>query len=335
MEVKWIKDLKEEDIDIVGKKALDLSVLSRLNILTPNGFVIDASIFKHFIVKNKIQQKLHQMLKKSEDHNNASNLIKDLIMEGAIDYKIQDQIIEAYNNLNLKEDLKEVNKEALSFIQAGKDLPFVILRSRLIKPIEIDFNVFCVKGKNNLIQNIKKSWASIFSQEIVKKIIDQSLILEDLSVSIIIQKQVLSAKSGILNNKPENYEINACFGLINPILSSQIDPDFYFIDKDTLKIIDKRIKRQEFQDVLDINLSRILDRSLSEDKKTEQKLNDFEILKISELSKKIEESLSSRYDVEFAIEGSNLFVIQIKQSKDPEKEVKKIPEDYGKVPFID
>ena len=334
----WIKELTPQDTFKVGRKAIEIYNLTKLNIPVPTGFVVSGLAFKSFLEKNNIDKIIATRITGLDLENTslleeASYSIQNLILESNLDIRIKEDILEAYDNLDLNLDLfKNVSIEALNIMKAGKEHPFVVLRSNFAGDFSSEgFNIFNVKGNNSLIENVKKSWASLFNPDSISKMIKDNLDFDNLLVSIIIQKQVQPNKSGIIYQKDNNLIFEAGLGLINPLLTNRINPDFYYIGKDNLKIMDKKINRQEYHDVLDINLNRIVQRSLSEDQKMGQKLNDFEILKLAEISKKIEDNHGPK-DIEFAIEGGNLLVMQTKPSNSFRKEEPLVEEEPSPEP---
>jgi len=48
MLIKWFNDIKEEDYKFLGKKAIDISRLKRLNLQVPHGFVLSTNFYDEF-----------------------------------------------------------------------------------------------------------------------------------------------------------------------------------------------------------------------------------------------------------------------------------------------
>ena len=61
--MKSFSDIYKEDVDIVGKKAVELSELTRLGIPIPDGFVITTSFFKKFLDQTGISEKIRDVQK--------------------------------------------------------------------------------------------------------------------------------------------------------------------------------------------------------------------------------------------------------------------------------
>lgn len=348
----WLKDITRHDLSKVGNKAVELSDLMRKNIPIPPGFVVSSFAFRNFLERNSIGKKMLGKIKNlsAEDKNSieeVSSSIQNLILGSSIDGITRDDILEAYDNLNINAELfKEINKEALSIIRAGKEFPFVLLRASFIENLSSsDVNLFNIKGNSNLIEHIKKCWARSFTSETISKVIEDNIDFENILISIIVQKQVQSNKSGTISSAENEFLLEAGLGLSEPIMTSRINPDLYKVEKNKLEIIDKKINKQEFYNMLDVNLGKIIQRSLSEINKNSQKLSDYEIIKLAEISKKVEEVYNEPRDIEFAVEGASIFVIQTKPlgsfRKPVHEEAEKIEpakakdDGFENVPLID
>lgn len=317
----WLKELTPQDLFKVGKKAIEISNFMNMNIQMPQGFVVNGLAFRSFLEKNNIHNIIPHRIKELDPENKivleeAASSIRNLILESNFDPNAKEDILEAYDNLNINLDfLKEVNKAALNIIRAGKEHPFVVLRANFAGDFSNgSFNVFCIKGNNNLIEAIKKCWASLFTANSISKMIRNNVDIDNILISIIIQKQVQSTKSGIIYTKDNDFLLEAGLGLVEPIITKDITPDLYQIEKKDLKVVDKQINNQKSYNVLDVNLGKIMQRSLSEDQRTSQKLSDYELLKLGEISRKIEQFYNEPRDIEFAVEGANILIMQTKPS---------------------
>lgn len=87
-----------------------------------------------------------------------------------------------------------------------------------------------IKGKENLLKNIKKCWASLWTSRAtyyrhVKGFDHMSVLL-----SVVVQKMVNASKSGVMftinpiNNDPNEIMINASWGLGEAVVSGAVTP---------------------------------------------------------------------------------------------------------------
>ena len=105
-------------------------------------------------------------------------------------------------------------------------------------------------NKENLQENIKKCWASLFTPRAIFYRFEKNFHHQDISVAVVVQKMVASDVSGIaFSVHPVTQDKNALiieagWGLGEAIVSGQITPDSYVMEKKQLKIVDKNIYTQ-------------------------------------------------------------------------------------------
>ena len=165
------------------------------------------------------------------------------------------------------------------------------------------------------MENVRKCWASLFTPRAIFYRFEKKLHGQKISVAVVVQKMIKSETSGIafsvhpITQDKNQLIIEAGFGLGEAIVSGQITPDSYVVDKNSWLILDKNINEQK----------KLLVRSeqggnkwetLSERKGKEQVLSDIEIIELSKLILKIEGHFSFPVDVEWAKETEKFYVLQ-------------------------
>lgn len=145
--------------------------------------------------------------------------------------------------------------------------------------------------EKNLLKSIEKCRASINSPRAIAYRRQKKLGNKKISVAVVIQKMVKSKKSGIafsvhpVTQDKNQLIIEAAHGLGEAIVSGQITPDSYVVEKSPRRIIDKNIKEK-------------------------QVLSDKEILKLSEIIICIENHYGFPVDVEWAVEKGRFYIVQ-------------------------
>jgi len=173
-----------------------------------------------------------------------------------------------------------------------------------------------IKGNKRLLDAVQRCWASLYTARAIYYRVKNNFDHNKVLISVIVQKMVKSDKSGVMfsvnpmNSDDSEIEIEAGFGLGEAVVSGAINPDQYIIDKNNLSLKSKKINRQEWMITLDINTGANIKKDISADKQETQKLSQFEIEKLAELAVKIEKHYTKPQDIEFAIEGSRIFVVQ-------------------------
>ncbi len=352
--VVWFKELSKDSIAIAGGKGASLAEMYNAQMPIPPGFAVTAQAYKNFIETTKIADEIYAILNElnvedTQELQNASKKISELILNTEMLEDIKKDIIEAYDNLNIDADIfsNPLNKNTLDIIKTGRDLPFVAVRSSATAEDlpEASFagqqaTFLNIKGNNALLQAVKKCWASLFTARAIFYRVKNKFPHDKVFISVIIQKMVNSQKSGVMfsvnpiNNQENEIIIEAGWGLGEAIVSGAINPDEYIIDKTSLEVKKIEIRKQDWMFTLDLNFGRTIKKNVEKDKAESQVLNEFEIINLAKLGKKIEEYYQKPQDIEFAIENSNIYIVQsrpITTLKKPKKEVIKQEQDKNKI----
>ena len=170
-----------------------------------------------------------------------------------------------------------------------------------------------IKGNDNLITHIKKCFASLYTSRATYYRNKKKFKHEDVSLAVIIQKMVDSVKSGVIfskdpTHKKDNIVIEAVWGLGEGIVSGAITPDKYVVSQ-KLEIIDIKPANKKIAITRDAGGKKVTVK-LREEKSNQQVLKEYEIKKLAEIAIKLEKHYQKPQDIEFAIEGEDIMIVQ-------------------------
>src|SRR3989339_343833 len=315
--IKWFSELNKNSGDVAGGKGANLAEIYNLGVLVPQGFVITAQAYNYFIEKAKLKDKMISILEglnyeDTEKLDKVTAEIRSLIVNSKIPEEMSEEILEAYEQLGT--DLSEIGKSsALDILKRSAEPTFVAVRSSATAEdlAEASFagqqdSFLNIKGNYELLVHVKKCFASLFTSRATYYRHKQGFKHEKVSLAVVIQKMVDSDKSGVLFSqdpayKKEDVTIEAVWGLGEGIVSGKITPDHYVISRDSggKQIILK----------------------LREEKSNAKVLTDYEMRKLTELAIKLEKHYKKPQDIEFAIEGNDIFITQTRPITTMEKRI--------------
>ena len=349
--VIWFKDISKEDVNLVGGKGANLGEMFNARFPIPPGFVVTAEAYKLFLEKTGIQSYIGEILRNTDVENNdqlqnASKKIQDLVMNAVMPIEIANDVKKAYENMDVSLDLSNVSRQALDFIQTGRDLPFVAVRSSATAEDLPEFSFagqqatyLNVKKTDHVIQAVHQCWASLYTARAIYYREKNNFDSNKVFIAVVVQKMVDSEKAGVMfsinpaTNNESEIIIEAGFGFGDAVVSGAISPDNYVVNKDTFELKNKTINNKEFMFYRDLNTGRTSKRILSHDKAKLQVLNEGEITQIAKLAKKSEDYYNKPQDMEFAIEGTKVFMVQTRaittQAKVSEAVSEKVEEIEG------
>ncbi len=218
-------------------------------------------------------------------------------------------------------DLPEEIEKAIMDEFSKLDCQYVAVRSSATSEDSLDaawagqLDTYLNTTQEYLIENVRKCWASLFTSRALFYRFSQKLDSEKISVAVVVQKMVDSEVSGVAFSVHPVLQdhnlviIEAGFGLGEAIVSGHITPDSYIVKKDSHEICEKQINSQSkglFRNVDGGNIWSEIDVEM----KTSQKLNDIQILLLSEQIKKIELFYNFPCDIEWALYKDRIFILQ-------------------------
>ncbi len=347
--IAWLRDLDKNSIAIAGGKGANLAEMYNLGLPVPPAFIVTAQAYKYFLDKSRLADRIFKILNEI-DINNTEHLetkskeIRDLIISSKVPEDLREEIAEAYDIVNVNEDIiKGTDSDLYSILKAGKEPAFVSVRSSATAE-DLATASFAgqqdsylnVKGDDDLIDKIRKCWASLFTARAVYYREKLGFDHEKVLIAVVVQRMINSDKSGVAftinpatNNKDELI-IEAGFGLGEGIVSGAIAPDYYVIDKNNIKIKDIKIKTQHFIFKRDPS-GKTVKAELELKKQNQQVMTRDEIISLANYMIQIEEHYNHPQDIEFAIESEKIYILQSRPITTLDKDVKFQKVEKGKV----
>ena len=318
--VIWFENLRKTDIPSVGGKNANLGEMINVGIPVPPGFAITAYSYKKFIEKSGISEKIYEIIKETvkdlndpKQYEEASKKIRELIEATPMPKDIGGAIRSAYEELCRKLGLSDVFVAVRSSATA-EDLPDASFAGQQ----ETFLNV---RGVRHLLENTVKCWSSLFTPRAIFYRTEKGFAHEKVFISVGVQKMVNSKAAGVIftinpvTGDPSQIVIEGNYGLGETVVSGAVTPDDFVVDKNTLKIIERRIAKKTIQYLRDPNTGKTVHLDVPVEKQEQPCLNDEEIIKLAELAKRIEQHYGKAQDIEWAIDSDlsfpdNIFIVQ-------------------------
>ena len=375
MFTKTFGEVSKKDIAVAGGKGASLGEMTSTfakattgqasgHNPVPAGFVMLASAFERFLAETDLGVEIDSVLhtvKHTEMHTTeyASEKIQALILGAKIPKDIAEEIQKEFVRL-------DAQYVAVRSSATAEDSTSAAWAGQL--------DSFLNTTEKDLLKNVQKCWASLFTPRAIFYRFEKGLHGHHIGVAVVIQKMVESEVSGIafsvhpVTEDRNQLIIEAGFGLGEAVVSGQVTPDSYVVEKQPRRILDKNISVQErglfrssyspFAKGRGPLAVRDLKSSASEDlgtsfkkggtkdspstwvvipkaKGNQQKLSDTQILELSELILKIEQHYGFPCDIEWAFAVGKFYILQSRPITTLKKEnfMRTVPQDaMGKYP---
>ena len=322
--IKWFSELNKDSGNLVGGKGANLGEMFNLKIPVPEGFVITAQAYDYFMKKAGINEKVKLILDsiKYEDTkqlNEKVTEVRNLILNSKLPDDLQEEILDSYEHLSANKI--EIEKgSAADILNTAHEPIFVAVRSSATTEdlAEASFagqqdTYINIKGKEKLLEHIKKCFASLFTARATYYRNKQGFKHEEASLAVVVQKMINADKSGVIfskdpTNKTEDIIIEAVWGLGEGIVSGTITPDNYVMSQ-SLELKSKTIEDKKIA-IRRNSAGETKTIELQPERSKHQVLTQYELQKLAGFAIKLEDHYQKPQDIEFAIEGEDLYIVQ-------------------------
>jgi pyruvate, water dikinase len=170
-----------------------------------------------------------------------------------------------------------------------------------------------VRGEADVRRRIRDCWASFFSERALFYR-GQKGSLDDLGMAVVVQRMVEAEVAGVLftmdpvRGRRDSMVVEAVFGLGEAVVSGHVTPDHYVLKRDG------RLKRSKLAvqpyAVVPLPGGGIEERELSESEGAAATLDEDRLAELARIGADLEERLGTPQDIEWALQGGELFVLQ-------------------------
>ncbi len=307
--IVWFGDLTKDDVKIAGGKGANLGEMYRNGLPVPPGFVVTSEAYFDFLKANKLNKKIKDILKRTDVYNtdeleDASEEIKKIILNAKVPKEIENDIKAAYKTLRGREKEYYVAVRSSATAEDLPDASFAGQQKTFLN----------VPNDKELLNAAKKCWASLFEARAIFYREEKGYDHMKVGLAAVVQEMVQSEKSGVMftvnptSNNPDEIVIEAVYGLGEAIVSGEVTPDTYIVDKKSLKIKDKHISEQKFMIVKVGNTT--VHTNVREDLRGKQKIPDKMVIELAKFARKIEKHYGKPQDIEWAIQKNNIYIVQ-------------------------
>ncbi|TFG89768.1 MAG: phosphoenolpyruvate synthase, partial [Candidatus Atribacteria bacterium] len=282
--IAWFEEITRNDIGIAGGKGANLGEMVHAQIPVPPGFIVTATAYFEFLKETQLMTYIQKLLK-NLDANDSKTLqevsakIKDTISMAAMpDYMIS-EIKTAYRKLG--GGLVAVRSSA-----TAEDLPDASFAGQQRTFLNI-------QGEDSVVKAVQGCWASLFESRAIFYRNEQGYDHFQVGIAVPVQRMIESEAAGVLftveplTSDRSKILIEGIFGLGEAIVSGDLTPDQYTLDKESLTIVDKKVVKQEWQLVRNLeatagDLETNIKVPIPVKKQEVQKVSDADIISLAE-----------------------------------------------------
>jgi pyruvate,water dikinase len=309
--VAWFEKLSRDDVARAGGKGANLGEMTRAELPVPPGFVVLADAYQQLLEANDLRARIEARLRdlnvsETNDVRAASEEIQRWISEASVPDKIISDIRDAYSELSRR------GKANAEFVAVRSSATAEDTKAASFAGMNRSFTN--VRGADELLARVRDCWASLYGERVIIYRATKQM-KDEPAIAVVVQKMVNSDKAGVMfTANPATGDtsvtvIEAAWGLGEVVVGGQVSPDHLVVNKDTGEITERYIGHKAFKLVRsdDGADSRV---ELNETEADAPVLTDDETARLVEIARRNEEHYDDPQDIEWAIEGQEVFIVQ-------------------------
>ncbi len=303
--VVGLDELGVGDVAVAGGKGANLGELLSAGYQVPPGFVITAAAYLDSLASAGVRERIAELA--AADVDVAPSLatvsaeLQALVQGVSIPPALQAEVVAAYRAFGAHA-VVAVRSSATMEDSAGAS--FAGMNRTFTN----------VQSEDELLGRIVDCWVSLFAPRVCAYRSSRGMTTEP-AIAVIVQRMVDAERSGVMftadpaTGDRSRVVIEAAFGLGEVVVGGQVEPDAYVLSKDGPTLLESRRGSQSFKVVRgpDGSDARV---ELGPDERERGVLAPDEVVALARLGISIEQHYGAPQDTEWALEGSETYVVQ-------------------------
>ena len=293
----------EADHPRIGGKCGSLARMIRAGVRVPPGFAVTTDAYQRHIDANGLAPDLARILRsidveRVDDEAEKAARIRELIVSAPVPADVEAAIRDAYAAMSAADDLPVAVRSSAT----AEDLPDASFAGQ-------QDTYLWIVGADAVVKHVRDCWASLFNARAISYRAKQHTAPGDVAMSVGVQKMVDARAAGVamtldpITGDRSKIVIDAAFGLGEPVVSGEITPDNFVVEKVLMLIAKRRIAEKDFELVADRAARTTINRIIEPARRTLPSLSDAQVLAVAKLAKALERSFGSPQDVEWALDA--------------------------------
>jgi pyruvate,water dikinase len=304
--IRWFKDVRLDDAGSVGGKGANLGELTAGGLPVPPGFVVTGQAYLDALSRAGVRDRLAEILTNARQADQAdlgrlADEAQELVRGIPVPDDLATAVVGAYHRLG------QGTRVAVRSSGIGEDAEGTSFAG-------MNATFTNVAGDDELLGRIVDCWASLYGARSISYRSSKNLVDEPV-IAVVVQEMIPSERSGVMftvdpsTGDSRHIVIEAAFGQGEVVVSGQVEPDTYVVDKEGPRVLEVRVGSQAFEIVrgADGADERI---EFSPGEGSRRVLADEEILALARMGLAVEDHYGAPQDTEWAMAGARVVLVQ-------------------------
>ena len=302
----------QDALERVGGKGRSLSKMVREGFNVPAGFIVTADAYRRFVADNQLQTEVvrsaRPRLKEGYPaFEQSSEIIRDLILQSPMNDALVAAVKLAYRDLATGNG--DDASVAVRSSANAEDLPGLSFAGQQ----ETYLNM---RGEDAVVEAVRNCWASLWTAQAISYRHQNGIDQNSVAMAVVVQLMVPSEVSGILftanpaSGERSEFIINGSFGLGEAVVSGQVTPDTYIINRSDLRVKQEILGPKEHRIVSD-GKSGVRMESVADEDRSKSSISIDQLRELCETALRIEQLYEGLpQDIEWAFCNGTLHLLQ-------------------------
>jgi len=301
----------------VGGKAASLGEMTGANLPVPPGFALTTQAYRTCRDAADLDSTLSRLLYGLDVNDTAMvsercSEIRAAILQMPMDQEVERALRAAYTELCQRSGVEDV-PVAVRSSATSEDSPDASFAG------EHDTYLW-VRGGDSVVDAVRRCWASLFTDRATCYRVEMGYEHRSVEMSVVIQKMIRPIAAGVaftLNPSDGDRSviaIDAAWGFGEGVVSGEITPDNFLVDKVLFEITKRNVSRKEVEFRLSDH-DTVEKVSLDDARATTPSVTDAQLKAIAKLARAAERHYGCPQDIEWAVDsdlpdGDNVVLLQ-------------------------
>jgi len=316
--VCWFEECRKDSVPLVGGKCSSLGELISAGVRVPPGFALTTEGYRRFMAEAGIDREVALLLTGTDPQDiealeKVSVQIRAVIEAQPFSIEIEDLVAEYYRKLALRCCVPAVPVAVRSSATA-EDLPGASFAGQ-------QDTYLWIRGVDDLLHHMRRCISSLYTGRAIAYRANKGFGGDQVAISVGVQKMANSYTAGVMftihpaNGDRSVIVIDSNFGFGESVVSGEVTPDNFVVNKVTLDIIGRTISQKELCYTVDLKTQTSRAIEVPFERQRVQSLIDDEITELAWMGKQIEKHYGRPMDIEWAVDkdlpaGGNIFILQ-------------------------
>jgi phosphohistidine swiveling domain-containing protein len=276
---------------LVGAKALNLAAMIRAGLPVPDGFIVTAEAYRVHISTLPLGRPQRERLAAIREAITAGEMTRETAAEVRAAFKRLGTPLIAVRSSGTAEDLPGHS--------------FAGLYDTYLRATDT----------NGCIELVKRCWASLWTERAFDYRTQNGFAHDRAAMAVVVQQLVAADAAGVVftadpvTGNAERIIVEACWGLGESLVSGKVTPDRFVVRRDTERVVERSISAKSVETAFSPTGSPV-EQSVPTARAGKPSISDAVAQKLARLALKVEKVSGAPQDIEWALAGPNLFILQ-------------------------